>query len=316
MLKRPSKDKENLPLRDKGHPKWKNWYHVEYRISRSKLGYMKRLVQGFIGKSFDDCYKAIIKHMHEDKLSEFANLAFVEKQIISTNCSVAFVKNRITNEKIKIVVDNNLGKRELADNALYVDENKIVRQYSAPTRLTKQLYKAAIEEKIKEFNGFVKDGYWFKKIRGVWHIADTATQQLVEKKAMVENKLTGVIEEVKYFEPKYRHAYRKVANSYSQYTFGNSSKFQYYVTPKERKFLNSMSELEDKAKVHGAYNSIRYSQDRLCATLFPGAKVAIHDKVCNKQILRKYGLTNDTPEVQLTLRQQYEQAVRRGHWYE
>lgn len=80
-------------------------------------------------------------------------------------------------------------------------------------------------------------------------------------------------------------------------------------TKEEKRFWENINNRRRKA----GFMSVGYSYNRddpSCGTLFPGRKVAICKKACGKQILKKYGLVNDTPAEQERLRN----LIKRGQY--
>lgn len=312
MLKRPLRDKENLPLRDRGHPKWKNFYATQTRINYRYLKYMNRLISSYVGKPWSECFNAILRHMKEDKFAEFANIKFVEDQFICLSPIKDFVVNRETGTKMEVYKDPDTGA-VLGKDHFYVDENGNIQKAKSYFDAFAAENKKNTEQDLADFNGFIKGPYWLKKIDGVWHIADVAIQRLTEVKVNCIDPITKETVTKTLYKPKYKHCYGRVANSiYETYYRSTRGKYHYHLTKEERKIVDELARQEKANGLDRYYFSSFHMSDRIDSTCIPGQKVAINNKVCNKQILHRYGLKNDPADVQQQLRELRLNNQRRG----
>ena len=301
MLKRPLQDKENLPLRDRGHPKWKKYYGLGYRISRKHLYYMRRLIGQYINQPWNKCLPAILQNMKDNKLSEFATIKFVTDNFIILNPLIETATNRETGLVVEIFKDPETGAT-IGDDCFYVDKNGNIQKCTSQYDIFKEDTKQYHEKLIALHNGFIKDNYWFKKICGIWYVADVVTQRLVDKTILVKNPTTDEETKLTYQDIKYGHVYGQTANHYYGSSYGYHSGFQYNLNKQERKIWNEINYRREKAGLKNIGYSYYGYGNTMSGTYIPGNKVAICKKVCNKQILKKYGLVNDTPAEQERLR--------------
>lgn len=238
MLKRPLQDKENLPFRDRGHPKWKRYYGVGYRIAKKHLYYMDRLIGQYIGQSWNKCLPVILQNMRDNKLSEFATLKFITDNFICLAPLKEKATNRETGLTIEVYRDPETGS-VLSDDSFYVDDNGNIQRCVNQYDIFKQDSKQYKEELLALHNGFIKDNYWFKKICGVWYVADVVTQRLVDKTIYITDPKTGEKTPHVYQDVKYRHVYGYTANHYIHSSFLGPyyAGFKYYPHQRRKKIL-------------------------------------------------------------------------------
>lgn len=159
----------SAPSRESMSPnrnKWERWNTINY-------DFINRLIKGHVGKNYDEFYSELKAMCRKNRWHDEYLFKWVKQQL---NVNETFIKTEDGNMYFERCRWG--GKvLELHDGELYVDENRIIQRFVAPNHLTKKERIARDLSEAKK-SEFIQDGFWFKKINGVWFVADVVRQSI------------------------------------------------------------------------------------------------------------------------------------------
>lgn len=152
------------------HNKWNRWAAIDF-------GFILRLVESYVGKSYDHLYSDIKRLCTKNRWQDQYVVRYI-KQHLSINDPIIEINGRLFYERAHAYQN---GIIELSNNDLYVDKHNIIRRYNNGAHQIKQKQKQIAREQALQTE-FISDGLWFKKINDTWFVADITFQTVVHVK--------------------------------------------------------------------------------------------------------------------------------------
>lgn len=259
--KKVLKIKENLPSKEKMHPKWRS-HGREIEITKRYFNYLHRYIRQELGSKWNDVYsdlkETFIKNGHLEMFTDKYLSRFID-------LSPLFENGKVYHSTLNRHYSYNA---ELSNGDFYVDKDGIVQEYKKES--VKQMKITDEEEKRKlllEYNGFISNGHWFKKSNGIWYMAEIVKQKLKPVTVTRYDEVKKEYVNITVLKPVYSHAYGKLGE---------------YVAKRYR-------------SIGGGLYVEEFPSGRN-PTSVEGANVAINKKICSTAILKKYNLQNDQIE--------------------
>ena len=154
--------------------KWERWHTLNY-------DFIGRLIEGHVGKNYDEFYSDLKKLCRKNRWHDEYLFKWVKDQLNVNEKLIKTEDGQIVFERAGW--DGNI--RSLFNGELYVDEHRFIQRYVDPTILTKK-QRAARDMAHAKASEFIQDGFWFKKINGVWFVADVTQQRVVHEYKVVK----------------------------------------------------------------------------------------------------------------------------------
>lgn len=300
---------DNLPFKEKYKRDY--WIWTSYQIiALRELVKLRELVRSYLGKSWQECERKVRQSLTNRGYAKFANNKMYDKFLVSL--FVHKTKNGQIIDKHGFDLLRSSGNLYVYDDIIYESES----EYSKKKQ--KENNKKISSERVQEFNGFIKNNLWFKKINGFWYVADIKIQQYVRINTVYsEYDGAGGFKR----EPGikigllYNHTYGRAGNCvYYDYTYQDCRGYQGQMkishSPSHKEKNAIMQSINDSKK-EGIKEACFYSylnfyfcspkvkatgSKDLSSANIAGNPVAVNKRLCSKKLLKKYKLSNDNSE--------------------
>lgn len=151
------------------HNKWNRWAAIDF-------GFILRLVESYVGKSYDHLYSDIKRLCTKNRWQDQYVVRYI-KLHLSINDPIIEINGRLFYERAHAYQN---GIIELSNNDLYVNEHNIISRYNNRSPNKRQKREDARKHALQ--TEFISDGLWFKKVNDTWFVADVAYQTVTHIK--------------------------------------------------------------------------------------------------------------------------------------